>query len=137
MEFLNTLKIQYAQILQARSIKMLLEGIFYLVWMYILICPVLFSCYTVHHGDNIYGYHTSMNILTHFLSMFPFISLLSGVTGKYWHYIKHARICRIFSNRILLCRDRIYDSVFLREYAVQRKPVFWHILHCTKNEVFH
>ena len=30
--------------------------------------------------------------------------------------------------RIFPYKDRILDSVFLREYTGQRKPVFWYIL---------
>ena len=26
-------------------------------------------------------------------------------------------------------KDRIVDSVLIREYTSQRKPVFWHVLH--------
>ena len=35
---------------------------------------------------------------------------------------------RFFPERIFPYKDRIFDSVFVKEYMDQRKPVLWHIL---------
>ena len=36
--------------------------------------------------------------------------------------------CEFSLTRIFPYKDRIEDSVLIREYMDQRKPVFWHIL---------
>lgn len=55
-----------------------------------------------------------------------FEELLFRVT----HFVKYARI-RVSLTRVFPYKGRFYDYVLIRKDAVQRKPVFWHILSST------
>ena len=78
-------------------------------------------------------YRCTLRVMEIHLKYFVFFScswrikLLNNLKNQSFHCIKYARI-RVFSDRILPYKDKIYDFIYIRKNTGHWKPVFSHIL---------